>query len=400
MKWFKREAVLEPVEEEVVSLTNQETFAAHLLKELAASREGNLLVSPFSVWSCLALLVPGAQGETRRALSRTLGLPEDLAGQEWSTEVGNLISDLKSRGLRCAIPGDSGSALDLIVANAVWLQVGYTLREDYLSQVTQGLGADAQGLDFAGNPGASCSTINDWAGNNTRGRIKEVLSDNEIHALTRLILTNATYFKDDWLEKFHLELTKPQIFHRRDRSRVKVPMMPQMEEFGYFEDRTLQAVRLPYVHDDLSMTVVLPKRIDRFEATLTPESLDRLFRSVRGLETVILLLPKVELRDDLRLVPALRSLGLEHLFGTTADLTGVTAEPGVYIDEVKHLTFVKIDEKGTEAAAVSAAVMLGAAPAPVRRKPKTMKVDRPFWFFIRDDRSGLMLFAGRVEDPS
>ena len=226
------------------------------------------------------------------------------------------------------------------------------------------------------------------------------MSQGDIHPLTRLILTNATYFKDDWLEQFDPELTKPDTFHRRDRSRVRVPMMVLMEELDYFEDRSLQAVRLPYVHDGLAMTVVLPKRIDDFETSLTPVSLDQLFRSIRPSESVILQLPKVEFRDHLRLVPVLRSLGMDRLFGDSGDLSGITAEPGAHVDEVEHLTYVKIDEEGTEAAAVTAVVTIGAAPAPIRRKPKTMKVDRPFWFFLRDDQSGALLFAGRVEDPS
>ena len=160
-------------------------------------------------------------------------------------------------------------------------------------------------------------------------------------------------------------------------------------------------MRLPYAHARLSMIVILPKQIRKFEASLTPKGLARLFDSLDRLSLVDLALPRCRLEGDFGLVPSLKAMGLGSLFNESADLTGISPEPELFVGQVKQVTFVEVDEQGTEAAAVT--ITHAPAIAPLEsRKPKVehMIVDHPYWFFIRDDRSGCLLFAGRVEDPS
>ena len=392
-----------------MDLTGQREFAVRLTLELART-EGNLFVSPFSAWCLLALLHPGARGETRAALSRVLGLPGGEEEESWIKELKELRSglmDLKPRTLGWlgqleVLPESSPMPedYDLIVANALWLQEEYALKPEYLTLIRDGFDALVEKLDLVGDSEKACRTINRWADENTRGKISEVLSPGEIHPLTRLILANATYFKDDWADKFDPEATRDQRFHRLKGSRVRVPMMHQTTDLDFFEDRTLQAVRLPYAHEGLSMIVVLPKRIRKFEASLSPESLEQLFEAITQQSLVHLALPRCRFRDNLQLVPTLTAMGLGSLFDEAADLSGISTEPGIYVNQVKQLTFVQVDEEGTEAAAVTTAEMITATPVARRQKPKKMIVDRPYWFFIRHDPSKCLLFAGREEDPS
>jgi serpin B len=391
-----------------MDLTGQRDFSTRLVLELAR-RPGNLFVSPFSAWCLLALLYPGARGKTRSALAQVLGLPAGDKDEGWIAELRELVSGLEDRPVpptievieRLAKEGLSEhTKYELIVANALWMQEGYSIEPAYLASIGEHFAAVIETLDLVGDPVASCEAINSWADENTRGKITRVLSPPEIGPLTRLILANATYFKDDWAEKFLPEATRDKPFHRQNGGKVQVPMMCQEEVFQYFEDRKLQAVRLPYAHEGLSMVVVLPKRIRKFEASLTPQCLERLFRALDRTSWVYLELPRCQMRDDLELVSPLEALGLGSLFGEEADFGGISREPGTHVDEVKQVNFVEIDEEGTEAAAVTIAMVAPVASLTTGPGPKVMIVDRPYWFFIRNEQSGIMLFAGRVEDPS
>jgi len=382
-----------------MDLMGQRQFDARLTLELARE-EGNLFVSPFSAWSLLALLCPGSRGETRDRLSGVLGLPTDAFDESWITELRELTSSLKNVRPRSLEDREPPRSLDLIIANALWLQTGYLLEPAYLAQIREGFDARIEELDLTGKPTAACETINRWADENTRGKIDQVLSPDQIGSLTRLILSNATYFKDDWAEKFDPEATRIERFHRLEGRKVEVSMMHQTRSFDYFEDKSLQAIRLPYAHEGLSMVVVLPRRIRKFEASLSPQSLDQIFASLRWELPVHLALPKCQMRDQLVLDPPLKAMGLETLFDESADLSGISPEPGVQVDQVQQATFVQVDEQGTEAAAVTIATVTSAALHEVAPEPKQMIVDRPYWFFIRHDPSGCLLFAGRVEDPS
>lgn len=390
---------------------SQRLFSTGLVLELAR-RSGNLFVSPYSVWSLLALLYPGAKGETRDLLASVLGVDEADGVSGWVDEIESLKAEeserefktLELKGPRESFPESfftERREFDLIVANALWLQDGCRFEEEFLGEVRERFEARIEELDLTGDPVTACDRINEWADECTHGRIPTVLSPNEIAPLTRLILSNATYFKDKWLMPFNLADTRKEPFHRLDGSEVEVPMMHQTHYLLYFEDDSLQVVSLLYSHSEISMTIVLPERIEEFEESLTPQSLDELLGSQHQPERVHLALPRYRFEDSLRLIPPLEAVGLGSLFDESADLSGISPEPGIYVDKVKQITFVQVDETGTEAAAVTTAAMITQTMHRRRPpKPKEMIVDRPYWFFIRHEPTACLLFAGRVEDAS
>lgn len=393
-----------------MDFSGQREFAVRLGLEIA-KKPGNLFVGGLSVWTALALLLPGARGDTREQLAAVLRLPTEQSDDEWIKAVDELIQGLTStpptrenEGRRAGPrwPSRKRAAAQLRLANALWLQKGLRLDAGYVSKVVKGLHAKAEKLDFARKPDAACDTINRWAAGNTLGKIQEVVSGSDIHPLTRLLLSNATYFKDDWSIPFESRMTKRGPFRRLNGTKVRVPMMRREDEFIYHSDRNLQVIDLPYSRQGLSMVVVLPENLREFEAGLTPQSLQELLQSLRYQHLVHLELPRWEFRKNMGIEDQLGPIGLKGLFTSEADLSGISSDEDLYINQVKHVTYVQADEQGTEATAVTvvhtcAVSVLHPPPPP---KPIEMIVDRPFWFFIRDRESGSLLFSGRVEDPS
>jgi len=317
-------------------LTGQREFSARLVLELAR-RPGNVFVSPFSAWSLLALLHPGARGKTRELLEEVVGVDEDSisGGMERVHELTSTkpeprkFETLDLQGAPESFPESFSvkeKRFQLIVANGLWVQKGYGLKPGYVREVRERFRAQLKELDLAGDPAAACDTINAWANRNTHGRIREVLSPDEIDALTRLILANATYFKDKWVHQFETDDTQLKPFHRLEGGDVEVQMMHQVTHFLYFESQDLQAVKLPYLHSGLSMTIVLPRKMRKFEAGLTHESLDQLLTGPSEIELVFLGLPRYKYTSELQLVPTLSGLGLGSLFGKSADLSGISSE--------------------------------------------------------------------------
>lgn len=381
-----------------MDFSGQREFAVRLGSQLA-SEPGNLFVGGLSVWTALALLLPGARGQTKENLASVLRLPVEDDDEAWIAPVKELTDSL-TREVADNLDIEKRSSR-LEVANALWLQEGYPVESDYVTKVIDGFQALIEELDFAGDREGACNTINRWADEKTHGKIPEVLSPTEISALTRFILSNATYFKDEWAEPFQIRETRDKPFHRPNGGQVRVPMMHREDELTYTQTRKFQAVELPYSREGLSMVVVLPKKIRKFEANFTPESYEGLIDSLQYSTLVHLDLPRFELRDDRELTDPLLAIGLTELFGLTADLSGISKEPDLFVDEVKHVTYVKADEQGTEAAAVTTIAVAATSAMHARKpRPKIMIVDRPFWFFIRDRKSGCLLFSGRVEDPS
>jgi serpin B len=216
----------------------------------------------------------------------------------------------------------------------------------------------------------------------------------QVDPLTRLILANAIYFEARWDSPFHPPLTRPAPFHRLDGSRVEVQMMSQTCHLSRYEDDHVQAVRLPYTGNRISLVLVAP-RLGFFETHGTgPESLRVADRLEPGITQISM--PRFRIAAGLQLSRALGELGMPNAFGTTADFSGISPELGFHVDEVLHQTFIDVDEEGTVAAAVTMPIMAGAS---MPRDIAEITLDRPFVFAIRDEPTGAILFAGRLADP-
>jgi serpin B len=381
-------------EAELVSDNSQ--FAFDLLHAVE-SDEGNLIYSPYSVSLALAMTYAGARGETATQMADTLhfSLPPDRLHPAFNA------LDL---GLEDQPSGDEETGLQLNIANAIWGQRDYPFEQAYLDTLAENYGAGLKLLDFIGAPEPSRVTINDWVSEQTEERIQDLLPEGTITTDTRLVLTNAIYFYGAWASPFEEDATVDDPFYLLDGGQVSVPMMNQTTEFGYLDGDGFQAVSLPYEGDRMTLLVMLPDEgeFDSFAASLDAGQLGAIRDGLQKKE-VVLSLPRFEYGAELSLSDTLAGMGMPLAFdGFQADFSGMVSQddlPNLYISDVIHKAFVKVDEQGTEAAAATG-VVVGVMSAPLPSEQVVMRVDRPFFFAIVDQQSGTILFVGRVLDPS
>lgn len=361
----------------------QTEFAVDLYRRVGA-KAGNVFLSPASVSMALGMVYAGAEGETAAEMARALRYPD---GDVHAGMAGLL------RKLPIAAEGRR-----LSIANALWVQQSFRLKPGYLAQVQRHYGGGARQVDFVGDPGNAIAAVNRWAEEKTAGRIREILKPDNINDRTRLVLTNAVHFKADWLSPFQASQTRARPFRLSGGGSVPVPMMRQRGNFRLLETPAFEAVEMPYKGGELSMLLFLPREggeLKQFEERLDGKTLGEWIEQLmsserRDLELVV---PKLELDARASLVPQLQALGMRRAFTELAQLGGM-ADARLYVSDVIHQTWLRVDEKGTEAAAVTAAM------AEIVSMPRPFHADRPYFFAIRDNRSGILLFVGRIERPS
>ena len=369
-------------ENSVIEASN--AFAFSLFRELQrAEPERNLFVSPLSASMALGMTLNGAGGETFEEMRQTLRLA-GLTLPEINASYRSLIDLL--HGL------DPGVAFQ--IANSVWYRQEFTVEQPFLDVVEASFDAEVQGLDFE-DP-SSRDIINRWVARSTADRIKEIV--NEFEADQVMFLINAIYFKGSWTQRFDRGRTRDDLFRLIDGTRKPVKLMEQQGEFGYQVDDLFRAVDLPYGRGAFSMTLVLPNEgidLETFVSGLDEASWARLVEGLSN-EDVVVSLPRFRLEWEKTLNETLQALGMEAAFmGGIADFTGISRSEGgrLYIDKVKQKTFVEVNEEGTEAAA---ATSVGIKPI---SGPAEFRVDRPFFFAIRERFSGTLLFLGKIVDP-
>jgi len=248
-------------------------------------------------------------------------------------------------------------------------------------------------------------TINEWVEDETREKIKDLIQRGVLTPFTRLVLTNAVYFKGDWASPFEKEATREEDFTLTDPAHaaeaIRTPMMHQTEDFGYMETDAFQALEMPYAGDRLTMVVFLPRQtagVSAFEETMTAENLSAWLKSLRE-QKVVVAMPKFKMTVQFQLADTLKAMGMRDAFSLPpADFSGMIerGEKELKISHVIHKAFVDVNEEGTEAAAATA-VVVALELAPMR--PLVFRADHPFVFLIRDKRTGSILFMGRVMDP-
>ncbi len=375
-------------------------FDAELYRRLAAA-PGNLFCSPYSIASALAMLEAGAGGATRTELQTVLGSPDPVEkygalGRELSKRSQPTPVQLNHlKYMEGATPDIFGCHLS--VANALWRQKGYPVHPDFVAALQSKLGAELGEVDFQGAPALAVKAINAWCAKATRDKIREVLSERLIDPRTRVILANAIYFKARWEDEFSDHATRSAPFTLLDGRKVDVPTMHDLGYRDSARDGAVHALKLPYSGRSLAMIVLLPDAgtLARAEKEFDDARLERLIGSMTSAMTEIAL-PKFKVESTFMLKLPLQALGLSSALGPAADYTRISPEPGFAVSEVVHKTFVDVNEKGTEAAAVTMPMMAGSAPP---KKNVEFKVDRPFLFLIRDLPTRTTLFMGRVVDP-
>ncbi|OKH38146.1 proteinase inhibitor I4 serpin [[Phormidium ambiguum] IAM M-71] len=345
----------------------------------------NIFVSPSSVAIALQMTYNGAAGDTQQAMAQTLQL------QGMSLAEINQSQLALTQSLTKIDP-----KVQLDIANSLWLKQEFPFKPEFLQTTEKYYQAKITNLDF-NNPN-SVNIINDWVSQNTNSKIPTIIDSIEPSAV--LFLINAIYFKGNWQKEFSKSDTKEQPFTLLNGTRKQHPLMSQKGKYRYYETNEFQAIALPYGSGRLSMYVFLPKnniKLTDFYNKLSAQTWQQWMKQF-SLKDGEIILPKFKLEYNLTLNEALKALGMEVAFQDRANFSNMTAKE-VQIDEVKHKTFVEVNEEGTEAAAVTS-IGIRVASAPIREEPPfKMLVDRPFFCAIHDNQTGTILFMGSIVDP-
>ena len=363
-------------------------FAIDLYKKLATEK-GNVVCSPYSVSAALTMTYAGARGETAAEMAKVL----HIAGL--AERVHPAHADLAWR-----LKGDPAQAQpEFHVANALWGQRDYGFRPEFLSLTRSHYGAGLREVDYIDDTEGARRTINGWVGDQTKGKIPELFPTPPpkiLDGMTRLVLTNAIYFKGSWRDEFDPKLTADDKFHPTPLETVPVRMMNRHGPMSLYEGGGVQVVRLPYRGDAKSMLLVVPDAatdLATVEGKLTAEQVQR-WRAGLYEADVKLQLPKFKATGKARLDTALKAMGMLLAFiDGKADFGGMTNPPDLHIGAVMHEAVVEVDEQGTVATAATAVIMVTKSAF---LRVVTVRADRPFLFLLGDDVTGAILFVGRV----
>ncbi len=387
--------VARPPAEAVAKLAGSSNAFGFDLYQRLRQGPGNLVISPASITTVLTMAWGGAEGETAAQMRKVLHL-EGSAGDVLATS-GGLARSLQ----------DPSRPVVFRIANQLFAQKDYKLLPAFVDRTKAAFGAPVELLDFKTAFEPARIHINQWVESKTERRIKDLVPPGGIRSSSRLVLVNAVYFLGDWEMPFYPELTRPAPFFLSASQRKDVPTMNQLNQILVAHRDGVTAVELAYKGREMSMMLIVPDAVAGLaavESTLDAKKLDALVGALKP-DMVYLSLPKFEVRpgESLRLGNDLKALGMPAALDfKLADFTGIANPPDrderLFLGEVFHKGFVRVDEKGTEAAAATAAGMPEGSRA--GESPRQVKVDRPFLFLIRDNASGLVLFLGRVSDPS
>jgi serpin B len=377
--------------DELVAGNNR--FAFDLFHAVAGEK-GNLFFSPYSIWTALALTYAGARGETATQMVNTL---------HYSLPEAQLHPAANALDLHLTTVDDE-SRFELTIANALWGQEDMTFRQAYLDLLATHYGAGLHPVDFQSEAGreAAARWINQWVGEATNERITDLADPRLWTDLTRLVLTNAIYFNGLWEQPFDGD-TKMAAFTLLDGSSVRVPLMQRYATITpYAAGEGWQAAELAYQSGHARMLILLPAegRFEQFAGELDAARLEEIEAGLAPTD-LMLYLPRFAYAADLELAETLADMGMPLAFSASeADFSGMAEIPPrlrLYISRVLHKAYVAVDELGTEAAGATEIEMLVTGEPSV---PEVMRVDRPFFFLIRDAETGAVLFLGRVVNPT
>ncbi len=370
-----------------IKLTESDNkFGLKLFKEIVNSEENkNIFISPLSISMALGMTYNGADSTTLEAMHETLEYG-DLTTQEVNESYQSLIKLLTEL--------DPKVIFD--IANSIWYREGFSVENDFIGLNTTYFDAVVRALDF--NADSAADIINEWVSEKTNGKIEEIV-DKPIDPLTVMFLINAIYFKGTWTYEFDEENTTDDIFYLPDGSETQCKMMSHKNDHNYFENEQFQAIDLPYGDAGFSMTIFLPKPgidIDSLIAQFSNDSWNSWISSFSSQE-VNLYLPKFKMEYEKSLNDVLCTLGMSIAFDPyQADFTKINSDGNLYISNVKHKTFVKVNEEETEAAAVTSVEITLTS---VGETGITMCINHPFIFVIRENHSGTILFIGKIVEP-
>ncbi len=373
--------------QKVVDANNQ--FAFDLYSELSKNNQGNAFYSPYSISAALVMTYEGAKGQTAEEMKSVFYFPESNILRP---NFASIYNDINT----------GNDAYQLNTGNALWLQQDYPFIQDYVTRVENYYGGKAAGVDFIKETEKSRQTINSFIEEQTNNKIKDLIPQGVLNSMTRMVLTNAIYFKGTWEWEFDKSDTEDRDFKITPNNVVKTPMMymdPDKARFNYVDTGDLQILELPYKGEEISMLILLPTEDLGSLGEIKLSDLNEWKSEMQETKLDTIYFPKFEFDTKYMMAETLSSLGMPTAFKTdgSADFSGITEEEELFISQVIHQAYVKVDEKGTEAAAATAVVMGQTSAGPTERK--IFRADHPFIFIIQEKNTGNILFMGRVVDP-
>jgi len=360
-------------------------FAFDIYRTLS-KQPGNIFLSPFSISTALAMAYIGAADNTAQQMKDVLHF--NLDDETLHSGFSELISSLNQ-------PNEK---YQLSIANSMWAQEGYPFLKEFIDKVQKYYSSGLNYVDFAETTEEARQRINNWVEEKTNQRIKDIIKPGDIDSLTKLVLTNAIYFKGNWAKPFDPSLTKKETFYVSNKQEKQVEMMFESLTAAYTEDSLVQVLELPYAGDELSMIIVLPlkgKSLEDVEGKLSLVLFKEWVNNLRT-EKVDVYLPKFKMECRLNLKKTLVAMGMIDAFTDEADFSKMDGTTMLKIKDVIHQSFVDVNEEGTEATA-STAVIINIKMGP--SIPVIFKADKPFLFFIYDKTHDLILFMGRLSNP-
>ena len=373
------------------AVNGSNAFAVDLYAQLRA-QPGNLFFSPESISTAFGMAYAGANGQTATEMEHVFHftLPPDRL----HPAMGALLAQMNGQH----------EGYELHVADALWAQQGASFLPDYLKLVQTDYGAGFRQVDFKTSPDVVRATINEWIADQTNDKIQGLLGPGSVTAATRLVLTNAIYFKGTWLDQFNPMHTEDEEFHLTAKQSVKTQMMNRNGGYSYCDGSSSSWNEPPY-KGELSMVVLLPREIDglpALEKSFTAANASTWIKKLAPVEKVILTLPRFTMTQQFELSGTLSAMGMPQAFSSAADFSGMTGKPDFAISAAIHKAYIDVNEQGTEAAAATAITMVATAmQRPIDEPPPIVfDADHPFLFLIRDTNSGAILFLGRVTDPT
>jgi serpin B len=367
-------------------------FALKVFPLLDAAPGSNAFFSPYSITQAFLLLAPGARGTTLSGIEQALAFPFAQDRLNPAFDKLDLLITGRTTGTVLA-NGLQGPKLDN--ANAVWGQQGFSILPSYLDTLALNFGGALHLVDFKNAAENSRQTINAWVEQQTGDKIVNLIPERGVSTDTRVVLTNAIWFKANWASQFSPIATTNKPFHNRDGSAPLVPFMTQSFSAGYAQADGCQAIDIPYAGDDLSMLVIMPNAgtMDTFLPALTATLVTDITNHL-STGTVNVSMPKFSFSKTYSMATILESLGMtDAMDPARADLSGIDGNRDLSVAAVFHQAFVSVDEVGTEAAAATAIVI---GPTAVLAPDAALTIDHPFIFLIRDRQTGLILFMGKV----
>ena len=356
-------------------------FAFDIFQELVAEESGkNVFISPLSILLALAMTYNGAVGDTNLAMAEAL----QFSGFDLE-ELNQGFSDLMVSVVNV------DEEVEISIANSIWYRLGFDAEEEFIERNKTYYSSEVQELDFS-DPEA-VDTINHWIDGATKGKIEKIIDTISVDMVMYLI--NAIYFKGNWTYQFSENATRDEDFTLETGATKIVPMMHMEEQFQYTRGNNLGILRLPYGQEKLAMYILLPDEgedLDEIIGELDEESWNKLKSELQE-KTVALAMPKYKVEYGKPLNDVLSKFGMGIAFGSQADFSGI--DPGIWISKVIHKAFIEVNEKGSEAAVATVVVMAKSEPP----EPVVFIINRPFFFTIADDRTGSILFMGKVAEP-